>query len=359
MTMLLTVILGACLAFSVKAVSLEEALDVEELINALPEEAEEYMSYASPTGKDLEGIWEKINESAKDMLRRAMSKEMRTAGLLVIVCVLTALSDTMDASGNTPQYVLMAGVAAIGAAAMEDFDYYLNLGSGSVRTVTDYSKALLPVLASAAAAAGSVSGAAARYGATALFLDLLTQAADAVIVPGICACAALSVADAAVGNQALKTAKKLVRSICRLMMIVLCTAYTAWLSFSGIVTDSADAVTARMAKTAVSAALPVVGGILSDAAGTLAAAAASLRTAVGTYGALAVLCVCLGPFIKLGCRYIVFKTSAALCGCVSDQRLSGLVEDLSGCFGMVLALNGTAAVMIFTSIYSLIRTAIV
>jgi stage III sporulation protein AE len=341
-----------------QAVSLEEVLAVEELQNALPEEAEEFLSGTSPTQMEPETLWTSLSDGAKDMIRQALSAEMKTAGILLIVCVLIALSDTLDSSGNTPQYILIAGVAAVGAAAMDEFDYYMNLGLGSVRTITDYSKALLPVLASAAAAAGSVSGAAARYGATALFLDLLTQAADRLIVPGISACAALSIADAAVGNQALKTAKKLVKSICRLLMTVMCMAFTAWLSFSGIVTDSADAVTARMAKTAVSAALPVVGSILSDAAGTLAAAAGSLRSVVGVYGAAAVLCVCLGPFITLGCRYLVFKISAALCGCVSDKRLTGLVEDLGSCFGMVLALNGTAALMIFMSIYSLIRTAV-
>ena len=328
------------------------------LEQALPSEAETWMPPGTPAEFDLQGLWETISGPAEEKLRQAFAEEWKTAGVLLTVCVLIALADTLDASGGTPRYILLAGVTAIGAASLEDFDYYLNLGLGSVRSMTDYSRALLPVLASASAAAGSVTGAAGRYAATALFMDLLTNAADRWIVPGICACAALSIADAAVGNQALKTAKKLLKSLCRLLLTALCLSFTAWLSFSGIVTDSADAMTARMAKTAVSAALPVVGGILSDAAGTLAAAAGTLRVSVGAYGIAAVLCTCLGPFIILGVRYLTFKVSAALCGCVTDKRLSTLVEDLSGCFGMVLALNGTAALMMFVSIYSLIRTVI-
>jgi len=333
-------------------------MDVDALEQALPPEAEEYMPDTSPSGFDLKGTLEALVQPVSERLRQALSAAMKTAGVLLMVCVMIALANTLDSSGSTPQYILFSGVAAIGAAALEDFDSFLNLGVGSLRSMADYSRVLLPVLASAAAAAGSVGGAAAKYGATAFFMNLLTEAADKVIVPGVCAYAALSIADGAVGNQALKTAKKLVKSVCGLLLTVLCMAFTAWLALSGVVSDSADALTARMAKTAVSTALPVVGGILSDAAGTLAAAAGALRSSIGVYGVAAVLCVCIGPFIALGTRYLLFKISAALCGCVSDKRLSTLVEDLSSCFGMILALNGTAALMMFMSIYSLIRTVV-
>ena len=358
MTLLALALACALCVLPARAASLEDLLETDALERALPEEAETFMPPVTPSDFDPGELWETVTGPAREKLRQALAAEGKTAGILLTVCVLIALADTLDASGETPRYILLAGVTAIGAASLEDFDYYLNLGLGSVRSMADYSKALLPVLASASAAAGSVAGAAGRYAATALFMDLLTNAADKLIVPGICACAALSIADAAVGNQALKTAKKLLKSVCRLLLTALCLAFTAWLSFSGIVTDSADAMTVRMAKTAVSAALPVVGGILSDAAGTLAAAAGTLRSSVGAYGMTAVLCTCLGPFIILGARYLTFRISAALCGCVSDRRLSGLVEDLSGCFGMVLALNGTAALMMFVSIYSLIRTVV-
>lgn len=58
----------------------------------------------------------------------------------------------------------------------------------------------------------------------------------------------------------------------------------------------ADALAARVTKTAVSAALPVVGSILSDAASTLAAAAGTLKATIGIFGLLAVAAICLPPF---------------------------------------------------------------
>ncbi len=62
---------------------------------------------------------------------------------------------------------------------------------------------------------------------------------------------------------------------------------------------------ARVTKTAVSAALPVVGSILSDAASTLAAAAGTLKATIGIFGLLAVAAICLPPVLTL--RRAVFR----------------------------------------------------
>ena len=300
----------------------------------------------------------RIAASAGERFAAAFSSALRTAGVLLIVCVLVALADALEQRDGAPEYVVLAGVAAIGATALVDFDSYLNMGLESLQSLCDYSKALLPTLASAAAFSGGAGGAAAKYAASALFMDLLLETAKGVAAPGVCALAALSVADAAVGNQTLKAAKKLVKTVCGLMLTGLSMAFTGYLAFSGVVAETADAMTARMAKTAVSTALPVVGSILSDAAGALAAAAGVLRSSVGLFGMAAVLGVCAAPFAAMGARYLAFRLSAGLCSCVADKRFATLVEDLGTCFGMILAIDGAGALMMFLSIYSLIRTAL-
>lgn len=357
MTAFLVLLLLTSLAVPARASPLEDAADTDALEEGLPEEAEEYMEDISPKSSPGSGVLDRVWQAIREKAEAAAADVLHTAGVLILVCILIALSDTLDLGGKAPQYIIFAGVAAIGATALSDFDSYLNVGMNSLRDITDYAGILLPVLTSAAAATGSVGGAAAKYAATALFIHVLLKAAEYIIVPCVCAYGALAVADAAVGNQVMKTAKKLMKSVSTLLLTGISLAFTAWLSLSGVVADSGDALAARMTKTAVSTALPVVGSILSDAAGTLAAAAGTLRNSIGIFGILAVLFACIGPFIALGLRYLAYKISAAICSCVADKRLSTLVEDLGACFGMILALNGTAALMIFISIYSLIRTA--
>ncbi len=344
------------LTVPVYALDLEDQIDTGSLIDSLPEGVDSIFEDYKPTQLPDEDILDRMLSRAGEALRETAAPVTKTAGVFITVCLFISLADTLKLGDAAPRFILFAGVAAIGTTALSDLDSYLQMGIDSLHTVADYAKQLLPVLSSAAALTGTVGSAAAKYAATSLFMSVFLDIADQVVVPCVCAYAALAVADAAVGNNTLKTAKKLLKNISTILLTCICMAFTAYLGLTGVVTEAADAVAARAAKTAISGALPVVGGVLADAAGTLAAAAGALRGSIGIFGLLAVCGMCLTPFAALGMRYAAYKLSAAFCSCISDKRLTVLVEDLGSCFGIVLALNGAGALMLFISVYSLIRT---
>lgn len=346
------------LAIPARAAPVDELVDTSRVTDELPEDSREFLEDLSPLDGSARAAFGRIAAAGRERAHRALAEAVRTGCVLLIVCVLLSLADTLETGERTLEYAGFAGVAAIGAAGLSDFDSCLAMGLDSLRALCDYSKALLPALAGAAAMSGNAGASAAKYAASALFMDLLLECASSVVAPGVCALCALSIADAAVGNSTLKAVKKLLKTVCGLLLTALSMAFTGYLAVSGVIAASADAMTARLAKTAVSTALPVVGSILSDAAGTLAAAAGVLRGSIGLFGMAAVLGVCLGPFVSLGAKVLAFRLSAAVCQCVADKRFAALMEDLGTCFGMILAVNGAGALMMFVSIYSLIRTAL-
>lgn len=345
------------LSVNVRATDLGSALGIGELKEELPDQAQEYMESVSPEELPKDRILDDLRNTIRDKISLEVKAVTKTARLLLTVCVIVSLADALDL-GSASQYVMLSGVASIGTTGLADLDSFLQMGTNTLHSAADYAKIVLPVLSGAASAGGAINGASARYAATALFLSVLLEAADRAIMPCICGLAALSVADAAIGNNVLKGAKKLLKRTCELLLTGICLGFTAWLGIAGVVSDPADALASRAAKTAISAALPVVGGILSDAAGTISAAAGVLRGSVGVFGILAVTYICLGPMISLAVRYLAYRIAGALCCCISDKRLTKLIEDLGSCFGLILALNGAGAMMLFISFYSLIRTVV-
>lgn len=326
---------------------------MDELTEALPEEAAPILSGVSPEELPQESVWRTLLRTAWEKVRSSAADICRTGGILLCVCVLVSLTDTLDLGSRAPPYITFAAVAVIGTATISDLRSYLSLGTETLQTLSDYSHVLLPVLSSAAA-----PDAAAKYAATAVCMDVLLSVARSVLVPCVCGYAALSVADAAVGNEILKTAKKIMKTVCTALLSAVCVAFTAWLSLTGVVTGTADALAARVTKTAVSAVLPVVGSILSDAASTLAAAAGTLKATIGIFGLLAVAAICLPPVLTLGVRFFVYKLTAAVCECVADKRFSELISNLGTTFALLLAINGAGAMMLFLSLYSLIQTVV-
>lgn len=356
MTVLFCLLFSLLLAPTASAAGLPWEKELEALTGELPPEAEEWLGDLKPTELPGEGYYSELLEKLLRRTEEAGESVLHTAGIVLLVCVFVSLSRTLELGAGGVDYILLAGVAAIGGAAMGDMQSYLVRGADSLRSMCDYARVVLPLLSSAAAASGSAAGAAAKYAVTALFMDLLLSASRQVALPCVGACAALSLADAAVGNGVLKSAKQLLRSVCTTLTTAIATGFTLVLSLTHVISGAADSLAARMARTAVSAALPVVGGILADAAGSLTAAAELLRGSVGVFGILAIGGICLSGLIPLLLRYLVYRLAAALCSCVADKRMGELVGDLGSCFGLMLALNGAGALMLFVSIYSLLRT---
>ncbi|MDO4750218.1 MAG: stage III sporulation protein AE [Eubacteriales bacterium] len=358
---ILTVVLCLLLSQPVVAVDVEEeqaaALGLEEIPEALTEEAEEFMDGVSvaDSTEAADEVLERLRESALKGLRTYLGESMQSAVSMLAVTLLCAVGLAADSGGRVGQCILLAGVAGIAAVAAGDMNSILHKGLDTLHQLLDFSRVLLPSLTAAAASSGAISSAAAKYAVTALYMDILMGLSSAVVMPAVCGYTALIIANAAADGQVLTGAVKCVKWLCVTLLTILTLAFTVYLSVTGIVIGSADAMTTRLAKTAVSSALPVVGSILSDAAGTLAAGFSTLRGAIGVFGMLAILAICLTPFLQLGVQYLLYKATAALAACVSDSRLAALIDGLGTAFGMILAVIGCGAAFLFISFYSLIR----
>ena len=128
--------------------------------------------------------------------------------------------------------------------------------------------------------------------------------------------------------------------------------FTGYLTLSGGVTGSADALSAQLARSAIATAVPVVGGIISDATGTVLAGAGVLKNGIGIFGMLAVLAICLLPFLRLAVQYLLYKLTAFFSGTVGSESLVELIDALGSAFGLVLGMVGTGALLLLISIAS-------
>lgn len=188
-----------------------------------------------------------------------------------------------------------------------------------------------------------------------LFSDLLIGAIDTLLVPIVYAYVAVCAAHAAVGNEGLKKLASVLKWVVTSLLTAVLLAFVGYLTASGAIAGSADAAAIKTAKMAISRAVPVVGGILADAAETVLVGAGVLRGTVGIVGMLGVLAICLIPFLQLAFHYLTYKLAAALIGTVSDKRLSDLLDSIGGAFGIVLGMTGACALMLLVSLASAVK----
>ena len=73
------------------------------------------------------------------------------------------------------------------------------------------------------------------------------------------------------------------------------------------------------------------------------------KNAAGVYGVLALLAVFLGPFLKIGVHYLIFKGTAAVCDVFGSKRITGVIQDFSTAMGLVLAMTGAVCLLLLIS----------
>lgn len=353
---LLVFSLGTC-AFALPLdTGFEEEAGVSEMEKSVPEDAREILGNISVSDSfEYDGLLQRIAEYGVGKARGIVSATLKSAALMVIIAFVCAAAEAFYSGSRTPDYIPLAGTAAIAAVAIGNMSLFLGLGVELLGTLADFSRILLPGLAAVAVAAGGFTSAAAKYAGSAMFIDLLMNAATGIIMPLIYCYIAAVVANAALGGRALSSAASLIKWLCTALMTLLVMGFTAYLGIVGIVKGAADAFTTRAVKAAISASLPIVGSIVSDAAGTVVSGAGLLRNAIGVFGMIVVLAACTVPFLTLGAHYLLYKAAAALADCFADKRLSGLMSGLGTAFGMVLALAGTGVIALFLAIISCVR----
>ncbi len=348
---------GAVTITSASAADAEQMVPgIEELEENLPDGADEILGEVSIDGDmDTGRILGNILDSALGALGGIFKEAAGGAVAVLAAASLCSIGTSLAPPGTrVGDAISLAGVAVISAAAVSGTGSLISMASETMTETNAFSKALLPVLTSASAITGSAASAAAKYAASALFLDLLVTIGEKVILPLIYMYLAAAIASAAFGGS-LSSVVRLIAGVVKFLLTAIAIIFTLFLTISGLVASTADAAAVKITKTAISTLLPVVGGMVSDAAEAVASSVAVIKSAAGVFGVLAVCAMCAIPFLKLAVNCIIFRLASALAEPVSDGRLTGLIGSVSSACGMALGLAGTSAIMLLISVLSVTR----
>lgn len=328
-----------------------DALELDSLQQAVREYVPE-LDWTQSVDLDagLSGLLETGTQSIHGVLRKAL----RSSLLLFAVALLSSLAEGISAIGSARAFpaASVATAMAVTAIAATDANTLIGLGGEVIGQMEQFSKVLLPTMAAAAAAAGTPGEAAAGQMAAMLFSDVLMTLINRLLLPLVYAYIAACTAHAATGNGGLKRIASTLKWGVTLILTGVMLAFVGYLSVSSVIAGTTDAVTLKAAKFTVSSVVPVVGGILSDAAETVLVGAGILKNSIGVLGMLAILGMCIVPFLQLGVHYLMYKITAALAAVVADARLTGLIDGIGGAFGLVLGMTAACALLLLISLIS-------
>lgn len=348
---ILTVFALICLTISVQAAELPR-----ELTEALPEGAEVILPIGDFSGaagftqgiyRILSGLGEKAGGILRQRLRGAAS-----VLLIVVACGMLEGFAQGTGGGKASAFVPTAGALAVTLLTAGSLDDLIGLGTETIRELNLYGKLLLPTLAAASAASGAVSTAAFQQVTTVFLADLLMELIDGLLLPLVYLYIGALAAGACLPENRLEAIAELLKKTVTWALTTALLLFTIYLSAVRIVAGAADGTTVKVAKAAISGAVPVVGGIIAETAETVLAGAGMLKNTIGIFGMLAILAACAYPFLQLGIQYLLYMLSAFLASVIGTPGLCKLIDGLGGAFGLVLGMTGSCALLLLISVLS-------
>ena len=274
---------------------------------------------------------------------------------LIVICVIFSLLQALTEMSQMAATI--TGVSAITLVLLKASNSLINLSLTTVQEISEYSKLLFPLLAASLAAQGGVTASTQLYAATAVLTTVLSSAISVVLKPAICVFLALSIASCAFPEKVLKTCRDFCKNTLIWIIKIILYVFTGYISITGVISGTTDAMALRATKITISGVVPVVGGILSDASEAILVSAGMVKNAIGIYGLFVIMALQLRPFIQIGVHYLLLKMTAALCSAMNTDSLSRLIESFSDAMGILLAVSGATGLMLMVSIICFLKGA--
>ena len=288
-----------------------------------------------------------------DIARGSFKKPIKDMIIIASVVVLVGLIKGTAAAENFSEPLNIVIGCAVAITVFASSAGVISQGMSAVETTSDFMLALIPVLAGIITAAGNPT-LALTYGSFAMAAaQAAAQTAGNIIMPLCGAFSAFGVSASLSPELKLIKLADMIKKLTIGVLSFVAAAFSAVLGLKSLLAGSADTLASKGIKLALSSAVPIVGGALSDAYSSIIGSVSLLKSTVGVFGVIAVVMIDLPVVLQLTARIILLKLLGVLSSSMGDDTTGEVLGTLSS------ALTVINAAVIFTAALFIISTGIV
>ncbi len=333
-----------------------------ELEDSLSDEVKEYLEQNDIDITDYNWVNNLSSENVFahiwNFLRGGFKKPLISLGLIVaIVLISAALFDTNNIPVNSA--VIYAATLAIAGIIVVPVFSSINSAVSAMKTCATFMTAFVPVFAVITTASGKAATSVTMSGLLLGAANGVSLLSNYVVVPLIGGYLSVSIATGIspfLNNNGLSAA---IKKLSLWIVSFISTIFLGILSIQTVVNSAADNLSMRTAKFIIGSSVPVAGGILSEALGTLTASMSLLKSSVGIYGVV----ICAVIFIPILIELILWRFSLWVADFIalnfSLPKISSLIQAidtvLSVLIGIIL-LTGAMFIISLTVVVGSTRT---
>ena len=253
-------------------------------------------------------------------------QQLTPLAVVIIILGLVRNNNSGIMSQNTQKVVSFVGVSVVISIILETFVGMYNSALQVIQRVSAIGQASMPILLTLMVANGGNAISNVCQPSMAIFCTLVIEVVRTVIMP-LSAFSVIFVAISSISSSVkIEKAASTLTSISSWLLSIVFVLFSAFTSVQGIVANSIDGVSFRMAKFATKSYVPILGGYLADGFDFIVASTSLIKNAFG----LVCLCVLLSnviePILTIIVTNLALQIINAVCEPIADGKYTKLIS---------------------------------
>lgn len=265
--------------------------------------------------------------------------------IIVIHSILKSISEGLE-NKSISQITYYVQYILIVTLIMKNFADILIMVRTSIDSLVGFMNSLVPLLVTLMLTTGNIASAGITEPIILFIITFIGNFITTVLIPFILIANVLGIVSKVSPRVQVDKLSKFFNSSVVWVLGIVLTIFVGVLSVEGSLSSTVDGITAKTAKAAVTNFIPVVGKILGDAVDTVIGCSNVLKNAVGIVGVIVIVCICIGPIIKLAVLMALYYLAGAICQPIADEKIVKLLDQMGDTFKMLLAIMCSVSVML-------------
>ncbi len=279
---------------------------------------------------------------------------LRAAVLLCAVTVLANLSSVFLLGESKIQTAFdLCTVLIVTCILAQSLTNLLEIAFSVVSLCSDFMLTYIPGFAGIIAMSGKPLTSAAYGSVMVGIANLYAQSGVKYFLPFLLVYLSLSVFSSLQEKYALLPIVRCLQKIIYTVLGLAATLFSGLITVKGALATGGDSVTVKGVKMLVGSAVPIVGGALSEGVTSVLASATLIKSTVGVFGILVIVCTTLPAVIQLLLWYVALSFAGAVSESLGQTRIKNLLQSIAG------VLSVTNAFVIFTAYIFIISTGVI
>lgn len=265
------------------------------------------------------------------------------------ILLLSALLECIGPEGGVSRIFHTAAVLCCGILLLPPLQTLMDGVQTVMTAAATFLLSFVPVFAGIMAAGGQAITAGKYAALTIGAAQSSGMVLSAVILPLLRGCMAMSITASAVPSVRIDGLCNWVRKTMTTLLSLTMTLFMSVLALHGTVGGAADSLADRTAQFVIGNSIPVVGGALSQAYGSVRGYVRLLKSTVGAFGMIAAGVLILPQLVSLMLWRTMLDLSASAGEMLGQREISNLLRTVSALLGVLLGIVLCSGLMVIVS----------